>query len=725
MMMFTDENGNPTGPPDGWTDTGGGDVLSPVKGGPWGMPPPQSSNGNMNGLGLGMIGQSMRPPSNLGDTSQLQRTMINPPRPNFGGAQPAMMSNEFQTHSINDVDPNNPFAKFLATYNQNQNGGPNVASQLPNLNSLMGPSLGSYNSGQVGQAGPMMPGLMGQMAQMGGPQGRSLPAQAAYMGGAQTANQVTGEDATAGADAGTSWWDTFKDQIPGIGEGLAAGASIAGALKAASNTTATGHAMQDYLSSLGSDLNDGSQFQGYGVSTGLGNGSVGYQPQLDADGNPMTDTDGNAIMGPLTTDLGLDPTIETEITNMKNASAGNFTDAANAYNAMNLVNSGQSAADYNATSTSLQTGANGITPGGGDPRIYAQQQIEASQGITPGQGAAGNLFADQMASSQGIAPGQGAFGAQAQNAANRAMADPSQRQGEIYQQMMAMQNPELDRQQGEQQAQEYARGRGGVRGSQYGGTAEDAAMARARATASNQASLSAMQQADSERTMFGQMASQFGQLGNQNFANETNLKNNLANSGAQMGQIGNQNFANQVNQQSNLANNAAQFSNAANQNYANMANYKNQMNNSAAAFGGLGNQADSNAISKMGMLGNMGNQLAQLGQQNYQNSYMPMQQQIEAMKLGMGNADMAQTGQLTGQDYMAQLGLGGANANINAQHSANQLTGNLYNALLANIGGTQGSDGTAGSGLMGLIGGGIEGIGDYFGWGKKDEGGTP
>jgi hypothetical protein len=121
----------------------------------------------------------------------------------------------------------------------------------------------------------------------------------------------------------------------------------------------------------------------------------------------------------------------------------------------------------------------------------------------------------------------------------------------------------------------------------------------------------------------------------------------------------------------------------------------------------------------------MGNQLAQLGQQNYQNSYMPMQQQIEAMKLGMGNADMAQTGQLTGQDYMAQLGLGGANANINAQHSANQLTGNLYNALLANIGGTQGSDGTAGSGLMGLIGGGIEGIGDYFGWGKKDEGGTP
>ena len=70
---------------------------------------------------------------------------------------------------------------------------------------------------------------------------------------------------------------------------------------------------------------------------------------------------------------------------------------------------------------------------------------------------------------------------------------------------------------------------------------------------------------------------------------------------------------------------------------------------------------------------------------------------------------MAQTGQLTGQDYIAQLGLGGANANINAMHSANQLTGNLYNALLSNLGGTQGSNGSAGSGLLGGIGGALFG----------------
>ena len=70
---------------------------------------------------------------------------------------------------------------------------------------------------------------------------------------------------------------------------------------------------------------------------------------------------------------------------------------------------------------------------------------------------------------------------------------------------------------------------------------------------------------------------------------------------------------------------------------------------------------------------------------------------------------MAQTGQLTGQDYMAQLGLGGANANINAMHSANQLTGNLYNALLSNLGGVQDENGGAGSGILRAIGGGLFG----------------
>ena len=82
-----------------------------------------------------------------------------------------------------------------------------------------------------------------------------------------------------------------------------------------------------------------------------------------------------------------------------------------------------------------------------------------------------------------------------------------------------------------------------------------------------------------------------------------------------------------------------------------------------------------------------------------------MDVQMKLLDQANKSGAMSQQGQLTGLDYIAQLGLGGANANINAQHSANQLTGNLYNALLSNLGGTQGSDGSAGSGLGGMLSG--------------------
>jgi hypothetical protein len=57
-----------------------------------------------------------------------------------------------------------------------------------------------------------------------------------------------------------------------------------------------------------------------------------------------------------------------------------------------------------------------------------------------------------------------------------AMQDPYARQQQLYDQSMAVQNPMLDQMQAAQQARSYAQGRGGIRGSQFGGSAEDAAM---------------------------------------------------------------------------------------------------------------------------------------------------------------------------------------------------------------------------------------------------------
>jgi hypothetical protein len=101
--------------------------------------------------------------------------------------------------------------------------------------------------------------------------------------------------------------------------------------------------------------------------------------------------------------------------------------------------------------------------------------------------------------------------AASQQAQQNAMQDYTQREQDIYNRAMAMQNPMLDAQQAAQQANEFAMGRGGVRGSQFGGTAEDAAMARARAQASNQASFQAMGQAQQEMMNQGQLSSMFGQ----------------------------------------------------------------------------------------------------------------------------------------------------------------------------------------------------------------------
>lgn len=101
--------------------------------------------------------------------------------------------------------------------------------------------------------------------------------------------------------------------------------------------------------------------------------------------------------------------------------------------------------------------------------------------------------------------------AASQNFMNNAMQGTAEREGQIYDRMMAMQQPGLDAAKTAQQANEFAMGRGGVRGSQFGGTAEDAAMARAQMQAQNEASVSAMGQAQQEMMNQGQLSSMFGQ----------------------------------------------------------------------------------------------------------------------------------------------------------------------------------------------------------------------
>ena len=183
------------------------------------------------------------------------------------------------------------------------------------------------------------------------------------------------------------------------------------------------------------------------------------------------------------------------------------------------------------------------------------------------------------------------------DAAGNSMMDTGSRERDIYNRAMAMQQPQLDQQRAAMNAREFAQGRGGVRGSQFGGTAEDAAMARAHLQAQNAASFEAMNQAQQEMM-----------------------------------------------NQGNLAN----------------------------IYGNLGNAVNQGAI------------------QNYQASFLPIEQQLNALQVGGQAADRFQTGQLTGTGYGAQLGLGGIQSQVNADKAASELFGNVFGSGMNAIGAASG-----------------------------------
>jgi hypothetical protein len=255
-------------------------------------------------------------------------------------------------------------------------------------------------------------------------------------------------------------------------------------------------------------------------------------------------------------------------------------------------------------------------------------------------------LAAMQAGQAGLAGQQaGALGA-SQQAMQQAMMDTAGREQQVFERAMALQEPGLQRAQAAQQAREFAMGRGGLRGSQFGGTAEDAAMARARAEATNQAAFQAMGQAQQEAMNRASMASQFGQLGTQ--------------AGQLQGQLG-------------------------------------------ANIGTLGQQQAMLGQQGAGMLADIAQAGGQLGLQGYEAAFTPFEQQLEALKLGSLAGEMAQTGQLTGAGYGAQLGLGGIQSQINAEKAASELFGNLFGAGMTAIG-SIGQGAPAGSSLLEMLG---------------------
>ena len=377
---------------------------------------------------------------------------------------------------------------------------------------------------------------------------------------------------------------SFWDTL-GAGLNIAAGMDMVNTFDDLGNLANTG------AQQIGANAAADTAFTGYGVQTGLGNSTV--------------DAQGNMNLG-----VGPDAAMQAAAGNLAGMSTGAFgsalgagAGAAGAYNAL----MGQ-----NAVNDWMRQGAQQMAPGyNANNRMMGQ-----------------------------------AYGA-SQQAMQNAMQDTAGREQEIYNRAMAMQQPGLDAQRASQQAREYAQGRGGVRGSQFGGTAEDAATARAQAQAQNQASFQAMNQAQQEMMNQGALASQFGQMGLSAAGQNQSAANQLANLGLQTKGLTDARYA---------------------------------------QAGQLANQTGN-------MMGSLGSQMASAGQNYYGQSFLPMQQQLAAMEIGGQAADRFQTGQLTGANLEAQAGLTGLEAMINANKVGAELAGNLYGSAASAIGGLQSSDG--------------------------------
>jgi hypothetical protein len=111
-------------------------------------------------------------------------------------------------------------------------------------------------------------------------------------------------------------------------------------------------------------------------------------------------------------------------------------------------------------------------------------------------------------------------------------------------------------------------------------------------------------------------------------------------------------------------------------------------------MGALGGQAAELGMQQAGMLSNIAQAQGQAGLQGYTTAFTPIQQQLNALQVGQQAADMAQTGQLTGAGYLAQLGLGGLQSQINAELAAGQTYADLVSAGTTALGGIAGSGGS-------------------------------
>ena len=210
--------------------------------------------------------------------------------------------------------------------------------------------------------------------------------------------------------------------------------------------------------------------------------------------------------------------------------------------------------------------------------------------------------------------------------------DPTAREGDIYNRIRSMQQPEEQRAQQQMNNSLFASGRGGMGTSTYGSTPEQFGFEKARAEAMNQAGYQAMNQAQQEMKNYGAMANQFAGLG------------------------------------SGLA---GQQQDLASKNVSDIVNIA----------GGMGNLGMQGASAASGLFGA---------------AMSPYEQMMGFGKLGQGNQAMNLETILNQTKMLGDLGLGGLGTELNYSNIMSNLLGQAVPALAGAAGGLGGQMDQAG-----------------------------
>ena len=268
------------------------------------------------------------------------------------------------------------------------------------------------------------------------------------------------------------------------------------------------------------------------------------------------------------------------------------------------------------------------------------------------------------------------YGQLAGQAAGSVLGSTAGRESDVYNRIRATQRPEEERQRMALEERLFNQGRSGVSTNMYGGTPEQLALAKAQEESQNQASLAAIQQAQTEQQQALGIAETFGGMFGQQAGLSSDVQTQAQARAAQLSELGLS--ANQI--ESQLQTEGLGRAVASSGQSAALAKLAGDLQAQQAGLGlGMSELGSMLSAQDMALLGAQ----QDLGMGALAGSYVPQAQLLAAMQGSELYPQLQQRGQLYGSGLFGEASMGGLEAFLGAGLGQANLMGQLGTGLLS------------------------------------------